>query len=476
MSFSSGVVMRVASLFVSLAGMVVPALSVVSAQAARSPAPDPQPQVSRFEERWEAAPTGDALRALKHLPLAPRGLAWLTLGATARWRGSESRDFQFSPADAMQDTFGEWRVTASGDAWVGSRDGWHARGFAEWRDAQGFGRTLPGGVRPNEADRADWQNAFVEVGRGMHGLRAGRQDVALGRERLVGIADWANSRRAFDGIRLMTGRGRWKMEAFDGRVVSVRIDAPDRADTTQRSRFAQLTHLGAPARDGAWRVAGWSAYLIDVEQEMGAVRRVTAGGRLWWDRRAGPLDWSAEVEGASQSGSVRTRDLRAWFGVAEGALTWTRAQLAPGLLAGLDVGSGTGSDSMRVGTFAPPYATAHGFTGIADVVGRGNLVDRRAGVTLKPVRTVQLSIVGRHFTRLRTTDGVYTKTNALLRAPLGSTARPVADELDATFRWQPSPRLRVDGGAAWVRAGAFLQETGASAPVRWAFVMTSFAF
>ena len=446
---------------------------------------DPVAQPSRFDERWAAAPSGSALwRQLKHLPLAANDRAWITLGGSLRLRGIETLGFQFSDADVMRDGYSEWRLLASADAWVGRRAGWHARAFAEWRDAQGFGRTLPGGVRSSEADRSDWQDLFADVGHAQNGLRVGRQDVALGRERFVGIADWTNSRRSFDGTRLFAGRGRYTIDAFDGRVVQVRTNAPNRADGTSHLRFGQLSYAAAPAVSQSpagrsrWAIAGWEAYVFDAESQSGATRRVTTGGRSWAVRRAATTDWTVEAEAAVQRGESGARDLRAWFAVGEGSVTWRSRKWSPSINVGVDAASGTSAadSATRAGTFAPPYATAHSTNGIADVFGRGNLLERRLGLGARPNAQVQLALTARRFARVRTDDGVYSKQNTLLRGAGGSDSRWIADEVDLTAQWTPRPQLRLLGGGAWVGAGDFIRETGTAAPVRWAFASVTVLF
>ncbi len=462
---------------------------LAEAQTSAPRSVDPATQQSRYEERWAIAPGGSALwRELKHLPLAANDLAWITLGGSFRLRGIETLGFQFSDADAMSDDYTESRLLASADAWVGRSAGWHVRAFAEWRDAQGFGRTLPGGVRPAEADRSDWQDLFAEVGHARNGVRVGRQDIALGRERLVGIADWTNSRRSFEGTRLLAGRGRYQVDGFDGRVVRVRTSAPDRADASSHLRFAMLSYAAPPPSPKSappatrersrWRLAGWQAYAMDAESQSGAARRVTAGGRSWFDRRAATTDWSVELEAAAQRGDVGARDLRAWFAVAEGSVTWRGRRWTPSFSAGVDVASGTSAadSATRAGTFAPPYATAHGTNGIADVFGRGNLFERRVGLGARPSAQIQLALTARRFARVRTDDGVYSKQNTLLRGVGGSDARWIADEVDLTAQWSPRSRLRLLGGGAWVGAGDFIRETGSAAPVRWAFASVTVLF
>ena len=57
------------------------------------------------------------------------------------------------------------------------------------------------------------------------GLRAGRQEIALGNERLVGAVNWSNTGRVFDGARVMlappgpAGADRWSITACAGVLV-----------------------------------------------------------------------------------------------------------------------------------------------------------------------------------------------------------------------------------------------------------------
>src|SRR5690606_25534028 len=55
-------------------------------------------------------------------------------------------------------------------------------------------------------------------------LRAGRQELQLGKQRLLSPLDWANNRRIFDAVQLqLRGRdSRWTLTAFSAMAVMVR--------------------------------------------------------------------------------------------------------------------------------------------------------------------------------------------------------------------------------------------------------------
>lgn len=448
-----------------------------AAGAARR-APDPSFQNSRFDELWPAAPGAGGVRAFKHLSVAPHDAAWLTVGGSVRYRGSSYRNFQISPNANMQDDYSETRAVLSADLWMGRPSAAYGRIFAEVRDAQGYGRTLPGGLRTNELDREDWQNAFAEAGWGVSGVRYGRQELSLARERLVGVSDWANSRRAFEGGKVMSRVRDVRLEVFEGRVVAVRSLLPDRPDSTTRFRMAAASTVKDRGFARTWRPAGWQAYAMQLRSDAGLSERTTIGARSLWKLPVRRAQVSVEVEAASQRGHIKTRAVDAWFSVVEGTATWRGRRWAPSLIAGIDAGSGTGRDSLHhADAFQPPYATSHGFTGIADLLGRGNLVESRIGFGVEPRKTIQAQVMVRHFSRMSLRDGVYSKTNTRLRGPGESGSHAVGDEGDVVVTWAATAHVKLQGGAALVLPGAFLRETaGGSSHERFAYISTTVTF
>ena len=452
----------------------------------RSPATYVRPEFRpvRYEEDWKRNPGVRASwdDALKHIALLPDDMAWLTVGGAFRWREESVRDYQFVSAAGMQDDFAVSRTTLHGDLHVVSNAGPYARAFAEFRDAQGYNRSLPGGVRITDADRHDWQNAFVEGGWGPTGLRWGRQDVNIGRERLVGIADWINARRAFEGVRAFTTIGPVAIDLMDAHVVAVRIDLPNRPDSTTRFRY--LT-VGSPAEAAPRRTfmpALWQLYVLQLDALIGPRHeRSTYGTRLMWKAPVPELAGavaSFEFEGAGQRGWQGAKSINAWFVATDAQLAFRQIRFAPAISAGYDVASGTKDPAGTVnGTFTALYASAHSHGGMADVFGRGNLAERRVGVSAEPRSWLQLGLVTRRFSRVELADGMYSKANTLFRAASGSTARELGAETDFSATVKVGRFIRLQGGIAEVDPGAFLLETPGGAHVeRFSFVGTTLAF
>lgn len=438
----------------------------------------------RFDETWPRidGPSRTWNDALKHILLASHDYAWLTLGGSLRWRTESVRDYQFVPTANMQDDFSLSRTLLHADLHVGPARGPYARAFAEFRDAQGFNRTLPGGVRSSEQDRSDWQNAFVEGGWNATGLRLGRQDVALGRERLVGISDWANSRRSFQGIRAFSRIGPVAIDLLDAHVMAVRSDLSNRPDSTTRFRYLAVGSAADAAARRTVVPSAWQLYVIQLDAVLGARHeRTTYGSRAQWKAPvfgASGTQASFEVEGAAQRGWQGAKDIDAWFLATEAQLAFRLVRFTPTLTAAYDRASGDrdAADNTN-GTFTALYASAHPNGGIADAFGRGNLAELRGGVTADATSWLQLGLVTRSFARLELADGVYSKQNTLFRAASGSSARDVGAETDFTATVKIGRNLRVLGGIAEVDPGRFLRETpGGGGVQRFSFLSTSFTF
>lgn len=76
------------------------------------------------------------------------------------------------------------------------------RFYIEGIYAENVGQTLP--PLPNDNNFGDFQNFFMDFKVGEHDYaRIGRQEIQLGSARLLGIPDWGNTRRVFQGARLM---------------------------------------------------------------------------------------------------------------------------------------------------------------------------------------------------------------------------------------------------------------------------------
>lgn len=453
--------------------------TVASAQPAPPP-PKPAYLTLRFDEQWTLAQrTSHWDDAIKAIPLIPGHPVTLTVAGQARWREEFMRQYNLSNAD---DDYGQSRLQLSADLQVGQRTKTFARLFTEVRDAQSYGRTLPGKTRSSDADRHDVQNLFADLGYKKSWLRYGRQEIALNRERLMGVPDWANTRRASEGLRVHAEQGSFVVEATDARPVIMRQELPNRGDSTSRFRTLSLGGNTNASSHHSGMPSVWQAYWYQQTIDLPAVRtkRNTTGARSLWQTSSttAPRRYGIEFEGALQNGSVGPTDVDAWFWVVESTIQWRHARGAPSLALGIEEASGNRASTTATNeAFNTLYSAAHSHGGIADVIGRTNARELHALGSWSPVKLVELRGGWYRFDRLQTDDGIYTKGNTLFRAANGSEERHAADEWDLSATWKATRHVRVIAGGAIVVPGTFLKTTAGGANTEhWGFLGTTFTF
>ena len=212
------------------------------------------------------------------------------------------------------------------------------------------------------------------------GLRAGRQEIALGNERLVGAVNWSNTGRTFDGARVSlapsgaAGADRWSATAFaavmeeNGRRFGVTTaTATPAPDHLVVGAYASRGAPGAPGADLTVLYDGGARY-----RSYSDAHRTTADARL---RAPLPFAFRVELEGAVQTGvqafvpvtgSPATQSVRAWLAAARIAHAIGRGTAT----AGVDLLSGDDSPTdARYSAFSTMFGTNHPFYGLLDVIG-----------------------------------------------------------------------------------------------------------
>ena len=272
------------------------------------------------------------------------------------------------------------------------------------------------------ADALDLHQGWVELGNpatGPFALRAGRQELAYGEQRLIGAVDWAQQARAFDGVR---ARGRRGDLVVDGFAMRLREDEAFGTDASFLGAYATT-----PAPIGL--ADGYVLYntFADVTDQW------TLGGR--WSVEGEPVSW--RVEAAYQTGTRADQDASAYLlalraGMPIGA---ARAELWYDRLSGDD-------DPLdgEIKVFDTLFATNHKFYGLMDLFtdipahtgGRG-LQDLALKTTF-PVRADVAIDADLHAFFFSASDGLE--------------SGHIGEELDVVGRWAYTPAVGISGGVA----------------------------
>lgn len=371
--------------------------------------------------------------------------------------------------------------------------------YAEGRGAQTESDTRD--PSPGQ-DRFDLHQAWVDLGDPAifpFSLKAGRQEMLYGDQRFIGVADWNNTGRSFDAVRLRwhAGKKSW-VDGFTARVVIPRDEYFNESNEDD-----QFSGIYASSQE-LWQGVETQAYFLARNTGAGSPNAIAPGiggpserdvytyGTRIKSQPGEFSGWDFAFEGAGQFGSVVAggvnRDLRAFALAGSAGYTMESAAFKPRLGIGYDYASGD-SDAAddRQETFEPLFGTNHAFYGVADLVGLRNLSSPRVSLSAKPLKDLTVSLDYLVFWLADAADSFYPESgpgrsgNGYGRD--GSLSSFVGSELDLQAKYRINAVLEAQMGYAHFFAGDYIRESVAKVPANggttdadWFYVQISLNF
>ncbi len=353
------------------------------------------------------------------------------------------------------------RVRVYGDLWYKDQ----FRVYIEYIAADSIWQSIAPG--PNDIERSSFLDAFVDLkmfeldGHNAY-FRAGRQELALGSQRLVSTIDFLNMRRTFDGFRGTYRGENWDYDAFFLRPV---VSSPS----------------GISSMDDKQNFAGsWATYhpnktdLIDLyylylnnNNTVSALGVTSAPNTLhtFGFRYFGNHDgFQWDLENAFQTGSVNGNTDIAGMSTTGAGYFWQQAAWSPSLWAYFDYASGThnpGSSSYN--TFNQLFAFGHNYLGGMDVVGRQNILDPNLHLSFFPTDWLGVWVQAHQIWLASSTDALYNISGtAIRRDASGSAGNNVGQELNFILNFHLTANQDIQVGYGHLFGGNFLRATGSS--------------
>jgi Alginate export len=335
--------------------------------------------------------------------------------------------------------------------------------YGEVQEAQIFFNHHIANANPYQDKWTLWQ-AYPQVGSSETGwvdALAGREVLRFGDERLIGPSDWLNVGRTFNVARIDLHHPGYIVSVFASSVVpgdnsDLHNALPGNNLYGVYGSFQNIVPKADFEPYVLWRVAPSNSELPETLNR-GHLDEVTIG--LHWKGNL-PDDFNYDIEFDGQTGSLGSSSIAAWASYASVGKTLRKVATTPHIFLEGNYASGTKNPNGHAwNTFDEIYPSNHDKLGFADLVGRRNLVQFRAGVEEEPTKKWKLKQQFEPFWLATSNDNFYASGGAIAVAAHPGASRHIGNELDLVAEYELNKGLNFGFGYARMFAGQFLETT-----------------
>src|ERR1044072_7001138 len=315
--------------------------------------------------------THDWYKSIKFIPLSANGNTYLSFGGDFRYQYFYFKNEDFGDEPKDKDGYMLNRLLVHGDLHIGNS----FRTFVQLQSSGAGGRP---NASPVDDNPLELHQAFVDLSNRSTAplrltLRAGRQELSYGSQRLVSVREGPNNRQSFDAVKLMAGWKNVKADAFFSHYVAARkgiFDDKFNKNTLFWGNY--FTFKQVPV------IGGLDLYYLGLQRKeasfdniKGKETRHSFGTRLFGN--AGSWDYDAEA--LYQFGDIDGRDISAWTASLNTNYKFENCFLQPELGVKTELISGDQKmDDNKIQTFNPLFPRG-GYFGLAALIGPANLFD-----------------------------------------------------------------------------------------------------
>ncbi len=440
------------------------ALCVLSQAAKADPTGPPTFTNSRYGEDWsylkhEENRTGEAWERLKFIPISREHQIHLTLGADLRLRYEGYANNLWGAPPKPNEGYGWSRILPYADLHLGPDLRLFGQVVGAWADRS---RLAKG---PVDETGPDLLQAIAEYRLRLDSeasltLQGGRQLVAYGSERLIGLRFGPNVPLAFDGGLARVQSGDWTVDGFFIRPAENNLHGfDDRTDASRRAvglyATRALPEIGPKSGVDLYWI-GYHRAAARFDAGAGTEDRQTFGTRVFGT--AG--NWSWNHEAMLQVGTFGPRDILAWSIATDTTYMFADLPLNPFVELKANVISGDRNRTDgTLGTFNALFPKGKYF-GEIGLLGPYNLINLHpvAGIDLGSGWSLSGAAV--FYWRESLSDGVYGNPGNLLRSAGTSRARYIGTQADAVLGWAVTRNLSFEVSYSVFEPGRFIAETG----------------
>ncbi len=353
------------------------------------------------------------------------------------------------------------------------------RVFAQTEDSRVLGNDAIPDAYPYQ-DTFDLRQAFVELGdseKGRFAVRAGRQELNFGDQRILGISNWINTPRTFDAVRADLNYGNVRVDAFSASLVNA-VDGPfdhSKAGDDLHGLYGTISHILPGATIEPYLL--WHLGAGFKTEEGLAARRSTKTLAIRIARPAKDrLDYEAHL--LRQFGSIGSDSVSAYAMNFDLGYTWSNTALKPRIYGDYAYASGDNNPhDGTINTFDQIYPSNHGLYGIADLFGWQNLQDEKLGLEVKPTKRLMVSTVFHNLNLASSRDALYNGSgSAVVRNVSGADGSHLGKEWEGTGTFKVTKYLTSGVGYGHLFPGDFVKKASKGSAYNISYLFFTYAF
>jgi hypothetical protein len=348
------------------------------------------------------------------------------------------------------------------------------RGFIQLNSTFANGRVTP--IRSIDENRLSVHQSFIDIRFSKKlTLRAGRQELLFGSQRLVSVREGPNNRLSFDAANILIADRDMKVDLFYARPLAIR---PGALDDKFFNETQSLWGGYAVVRNIHW-LKNVDLYYLGYHRQQARFDKAVADelrhsfGTRWWGKSS---HWEYDMEALYQSGRFGEGSISAWTASMNTSYTITELKkpVTLGMKAEFISGDRDRNDDV-LNTFNPLYPRGAYF-GLAALIGPSNLIDVHPSVKIELRHSLTLSLDYDLFWRQTITDGIYGPNGALIYPSENATSRFIGDQVGINGEYQPNQHISIVPEFTWFKAGPYLKEAGTGKDVFFSALTVQFKY
>jgi len=348
--------------------------------------------------------------------------------------------------------------------------------YGQFLDVHALGLPLRD-TAANMRDNFDLRQVYLDFHYKPVQLVVGRQELRIGDERVVGISDWTNTSRTWDGAYLRIGNVN-QLNIFTTSVVNIH---PTSFDTQVPGLTFDGVHAKlatyVPHTDIEPFVLVYALHSVTSQQDMvGSQTEVTFGS--YYSTQL-PLGFESSGTGVLQRGSYSNDSIRAGAAIFRGGDQAKRLPWQPSLEAEYDYATGnTHTNLYSIGTYGQQYPSNHNAFGLVDLFGFQNIKQQRLSLQLTPHKDLLalIQVGSLHVATIH--DSVYNGAGAsLFSAPAGGyKSDGIGTEFDASAKYIYRKAFVTNIGVAHFFPGEVMTSENHGAPLTYVYLGFTYRF